>query len=63
MTFRTKTGKGFVCEGKEFTAPVVARKLNGYKVLNPEGNIAFLCFEDIDIIEISDEEKNMPIEW
>lgn len=63
MTFKIKTGKGFNNEGEIYTTEVVARKLNGYKVINPEGNITFICFDDINIIDISNEEKNIPIEW
>ena len=67
MIFEIKEGRGFYDEGAVYTAPVIARKLNGYKVpaRNPEydGQFAFLCFEDIHVLEISDAEKNMPIEW
>lgn len=62
MTFRIKMGRQLYSEGKTFSAPVVAKKLNGYKVLNPDGNIAFLCLSDIDIISMSEDEKQMPVE-
>lgn len=63
MTFKIKTGRGFCNEGEMYSAPVVARKLNGYKVMNPENEIEFVCSDDIDIVSISDEEKTIPIEW
>lgn len=63
MTFRIKRGRGFVNEGETYTAQIVAKKLNGYKVINPSGNIVFLDFDSIDIIDISDAEKNTPLEW
>lgn len=67
MTFRLRAGRGFGDEGAVYTAPVIARKINGYKVPEPnpeyDGQFAFLVFEDIEILDISDEEKNMPIEW
>lgn len=62
MRFRIKTGRGFGDEGKVFTAPIIAKKFNGYKVINPEGNECFLCFEDIDIVELSEDEKNLRVE-
>lgn len=62
MTFRIKTGRGFGDEGMVFTAPIIEKKFNGYKVLNFEGDdIAFLCFTDIDILELSEEEKQMKV--
>ena len=63
MTFKIKTSRNFNNSGKVYTAPVVARKLNGYMVSNPDGNTTFICFDDIDVISISDDEKNMPIAW
>lgn len=63
MTFEIKKSRNFNNSGAVYTAPVIARKLNGYKVMNAEGEIAFVCNSDINIIDISDEEKNMQIEW
>ena len=63
MKFKVKESRNFVESGKVFTAPVVARKLNGLKVRNPNGNVVFLPYEDIEIISISDEERNMNVEW
>jgi len=63
MTFTIKTDRGFVDSGKTYTAPVVARKFNGYKVINPDNEIVFLCNSDIDIVSISDDERKMPIEF
>lgn len=63
MTFRVRKDRFFCNGGEVYTATVVARKLNGYKVLNPDGEPTFVCFDDIEILDVSDEEKNMPIEW
>lgn len=63
MTFKVKESRNFNNSGTIYTAKVVARKLNGFKVLNPDGDITFLDNGDIDVIEISDAEKEMPIEW
>ena len=61
MTFKIKMGKHFVSEGKSFTTTIIEKKFNGYKVINPEGNEAFLCFDDIEIIELSEAEKNLKV--
>lgn len=63
MTFKIKESRNFNNGGAVYTAPIIARKLNGYKVLDPEGNATFICNDDIHILDISNEEKNMPIEW
>ena len=63
MKFKIREDRNFNNSGKVYTAPVVARKLNGYKVLNPDKEITFICSTDIQVLEISEEEKNMPIEW
>ena len=62
MTFYEKKGRGFYSELIVHTTQVVARKLNGYVVINDEGNRVFLCSDDIHILDISESEKNMPIE-
>lgn len=63
MTFRVKKGRGFGDEGMVFTVPVIARKFNGYKVQAEDGEgTAFLCFEDIDILALTDEEKALDVE-
>ena len=60
MTFRIREGKQFVSGGQVFTAPIIARKLNGYVVEGQgEGTTAFLQFEDIEVIHLTDEEKEM----
>jgi len=63
MKFKIKESRNFNNSGEVYSAPVVARKLNGYMVLTPEGGRTFLCFSDIDVISIADREKNMAIEW
>lgn len=63
MTFKIKESRNFNNSGEVYSAPVIARKLNGYMVLDPDKNPTFICFDDIDIINISDDEKNMPIAW
>lgn len=63
MKFKIKTGRGFGNEGKIYTAPVIARKLNGFKVKVDDNSVAFICTDDIEIIEISEQEKAIPIEW
>ena len=63
MTFRIRESRHFNNSGEVYTAPVIARKLNGYKVEGPDGEVTFICREDIEILEISEHEKNMPIEW
>lgn len=63
MTFKIKESRNFNNSGIIYTAPVVSRKLNGYNVINAYGEIAFLCSSDIDILDISEEEKNKPIEF
>lgn len=62
MKFRIKN-KQFVNDGAVYTATVVARKLNGYKVINPEGNVTFICLDDIDVLELSEAEKKMQVEF
>ena len=62
MLFKIKE-KQFVNDGCVYSAEIVARKLNGYKVINPEGNITFVCFDDIDILQLSEKEKKLPIEF
>lgn len=63
MTFRIRTDRHFNNGGETYTATVVAKKLNGYKVVNPEGEITFLCNEDIEVLSLTEEERNMKIEW
>lgn len=62
MTFQIKTGKQFNNEGAVYTAPIVARKINGFKVIDDEGEITFICNEDIKVLSMSEAEKNMPLE-
>lgn len=62
MTFRIKQ-RQFNNDGAVYTAPVIAKKINGYKVLDPEGNVTFICNSDIDILEMSDDEKHISIEF
>ena len=63
MRFMIKYGRQFSNEGVVYSAPVIARKLNGYKVINPDGDPTFICKDDVDVLEISEQEKGMPIEW
>lgn len=63
MTFKVREDRNFNDSGKVYTAPVVARKLNGYMVLTPDKERWFLSFDDIKVLNISEEEKNLPIEW
>ena len=62
MKFRLKKYKGFVDTEKVYDDKVVARKLNGY-IVNHNGEECFVCREDINIIEISEEEKNAEYRW
>ena len=62
MTFRIRTDKQFNDGGMIFTTQIVAKKVNGYKVISPEGNVTFICNDDIQILSMSETEKNMPIE-
>lgn len=63
MVFKIKETRHFNSSGKVFSAPVISRKLNGYIVVNEEGNNVFVCTDDIDIISISDSERKMAIEF
>ena len=63
MVFRIKSGKGFNNEGEVYETEIVERKLNGYKVINPDKEITFITFDDIEIIELTEQEKNLPITW
>ncbi len=63
MKFKIKESRNFNNSGEVYEAPIVARKLNGYKVLDPNGNETFICISDIDILELSEDEKNIPIDW
>ena len=63
MVFKIKPSRNFANSGEIYTAPVAARKLNGYIVVNEEGNNVFVCTDDIDIISISDSERKMAIEF
>lgn len=62
MKFKIKESRNFNNSGEIYTAPVVTRKLNGYKVLSEYGSVEFICSDDIDILEISADEKQMAIE-
>lgn len=62
MVFKIKETRHFNSSGKVFSAPVIGRKLNGYIVVNDEGNNVFVCADDIDILEITADEKQMAIE-
>ena len=63
MTFEIVKGRGFGDEGKRFTARLIAKQLNGYIVEGTEGGEAFLPFEDIKVVEISDAEKQIGVRW
>ena len=61
MKFRVKNCT--LCEyGKVFDGKVVARYVNGYKV-DIGNDVAFIPKSDMEILEISEEEKNFPIKW
>ena len=63
MTFRIREGKGFGDEGMTFTAPIIARKLNGYVVEGQsKDSTAFLQFEDIEILHLTEQEKALEVE-
>lgn len=63
MTFKVREDRNFYDSGKIYTVSVVAKKLNGYKVLFPgHEEVEFLCNSDIKILEMSDEERNLTIE-
>ena len=63
MKFEIAKGRGFNDEGQTFTARLIAKKLNGYIVEGIEGGEAFLPFEDIKVIEISNDEKQIGVRW
>ena len=58
MIFKIKQ-KQFNNDGAIYSTKIVAKKINGYKVINPEGNETFVCFDDIEILELSEEEQNL----
>lgn len=47
-------------KGKTYTVEVLARKFNGVWT-KWRTSVAFVCYSDIQIVEMSDEEKAMPI--
>lgn len=47
-------------KGKIYDVTILAKKINGYWTKNGD-SIAFICSEYIQIIEMSEEEKQMPI--
>lgn len=63
MKFTVKSGMGFSDEGIVYNAPVIARKLNGFIVRWNDGTEGFVCKSDIDVIEISAEEKEVKVRW
>ena len=64
MTFKVREDRNLYDSGKIYTVSVVARKLNGYKVLFPghDDEVAFIPYSDVEILKLSDEEKTFPIE-
>ena len=62
MKFRLKKYRGFCDTNKIYDDKVVARRMNGY-IVEHIGEECFLCRNDIEIIEISDEEQNANIRW
>lgn len=61
MKFRIKKGRHLCNEGETYETTIIERKLNGYKVLNPENNITFITFDDIEILEMTNNEKEISI--
>ena len=59
MIFRVKPGKGMDSD-KVHVDPVVARKLNGY-VVRHNGEEVFICSDDIEILFMKKEERELPI--
>ena len=58
MTFKV-IGYG-VDKGETYTVEVLARKFNGVWA-KWHTSISFICYSDIQILEMSDAEKKMPI--
>ena len=65
MRFKTKKERNLNDRGEIiYDAKVIARKLNGYIVQNESADgETFICSDDIDVVEISEEEKNASIRW
>lgn len=61
MKFKIKKGRHLCNEGEVYETTIIEKKLNGYKVLNPDNDITFITFDDIEILEISNKEKEIPI--
>lgn len=63
MVFRVNC-RGLLDDGKVFDADVVARYINGYKLrLKSNGDTAFICKSDMVILEATEAELNMPINF
>lgn len=61
MKFKIKHGRHLANEGEVYNTTITEKKLNGYKVMNPEGNETFICFDDITVLELTEEEKALSI--
>ncbi len=61
MKFKMREGRGFDTR-VFYTDKVISRKLNGYIVLHNDEEV-FVPDDVIDILEITDKEKNAPIRW
>ncbi len=62
MKFKAKKGIGLNDEGIIHDDPVVGRMLNGY-IVSHNGDEVFIPFCVVDIIEISENEKNAEMRW
>ena len=62
MKFKLKAGKGFCDEHVIYNDPVIFRRLNGF-VVEHNGEEIFLLRDDINVLEISKDEKYAPLLW
>ena len=65
MKWTPKKERGFCDEGRIFENEVVGRKINGLLIETDsvDDPIWFLPYDSIEIIQISEQEKNIPIVW
>lgn len=62
MKFMVKSGRGYADEKIVYNDKVIGRKLNGW-IVEHDGEECFIPSDEINVISISDEEKNLPIRW
>lgn len=61
MVARIKEKAGFSDSGMLYTFKITGRYYNGYQYEASDGERYPVLLEDIDIIEITEEEKNVPL--